>query len=145
MHVYEFLLNFHSGVRWLVLLVAIVAIGQAYVGWLGKRPWTSLADRLGLIFTITLDVQFLLGLILYFVSPLVQGALSDFGAAMARPELRFFAVEHVALMLLAVVVAHVGRVLAKRAATDTAKYQRSALLYTVSIVLVLLGIPWNRL
>ncbi len=137
------LLTLHSLVRWLVVIAAIAAVIQAWTGWLGKRPWTPLADRLGLIFTVSLDVQLLLGLILYFVSPLIQTAFADFGQAMATPGLRFFAVEHVALMVIAVIVAHVGRTLSKRAEAAETKYKWAALLFTLAVVLVLVAIPWQ--
>ncbi len=141
--VYTLLLTLHSLVRWLVVIAAVVAVIHAWTGWLGKRPWTSLADRLGLIFTVAMDVQLLLGVILYFISPLIQGAFADFGQAMATSGVRFFAVEHVALMIVAVIVAHVGRTLAKRAQTGEAKYKRAALLFTLAVVLVLVAIPWQ--
>jgi len=83
------------------------------------RPGRNVAsgEGWGLFFMITLDLQLLLGLVLYFVlSPFTTQALNDFGAAMRNAPLRFFAVEHVTLMLAAVILVHVGRVLARKAA-----------------------------
>lgn len=139
---YDILLPLHSIVRWLALLGAILAAGAAIWGWLGRREWKPLDDRLGLVFTISLDVQLLLGILLYFVSPLVQSALADFGEAMSSTPLRFYAVEHAFLMIVAVVLAHVGRALAKRAEDARAKHQRAAIFFTLALLAILIAIPW---
>jgi hypothetical protein len=132
----------HSLVRWLVVIAALVAVGRAFVGWLGNRKWGGLDDRLGLIFTVSLDIQLLLGIVLYVVSPLVQGAFADMSGAMSAPTVRFFVVEHVALMFIAVVVAHIGRALAKRLPNDRAKFKRVTLFFGAAVVLILAAIPW---
>ena len=93
-------------------------------------------------YTILLDTQLLLGLLLYFVySPVTTAALADFGGAMKVPQLRFFAVEHVFGMLIAIALAHVGR-----GKIRTAPIERRARLalvfYGLSLVALLASIPW---
>lgn len=135
----------HSLLRWVVVIAAVAAVGRALMGWFQGKSWAKLDDRLGLIYTSAMDTQLLVGLVLYFIlSPLTQTAFQDFGAAMQTFQLRFFAVEHIVLMVLAVVVAHVARMAVKRAEGDKAKHQRAALIFGLSIVLVLLSIPWWR-
>ena len=136
------LLTLHSLVRWVVVIAAVAAVGQAWWGWLGKREWTPLADRLGMIFTISLDVQVLLGIVLYFFGPTMRAVFPDFGAAMQTAGLRFFAVEHVALMLVAVVIAHIGRARARRAEDSQTKYRRTALFFGAAVLIILVAIPW---
>ena len=136
------LLTLHSLVRWVVVIAAVLAVGHAWWGWLGKRAWTPLADRLGMIFTISLDVQVLLGIVLYFFGPTMRAVFPDFGAAMQTAGLRFFAVEHVALMLVAVVIAHIGRARARRAEDSQTKYRRTALFFGAAVLLILVAIPW---
>lgn len=136
------LLTLHSLVRWVVVIAAVAAVGQAIRGWLTKREWAALDDRLGLVFTVSMDVQLLTGIILYLVSPLIQAAMQDFGAAMSAPALRFFAVEHVALMIVAVVLAHVGRALVKRTADSAGQHKRAAILFGLAFLVLLVAIPW---
>jgi len=139
---YPAVLMIHSLLRWLVVVVAVVAAGKALAGWFGKQPFTKLDDRLGLIFTGTMDVQLLVGLILYvFLSPLTQAAFQDPGAAMRDGTLRFFAVEHLAVMVAAVVLAHVGRAMSRRA-PEAGKHRRAALWYGLALLLILVSIPW---
>lgn len=136
-------LTVHSLIRWAIVIVGIVAVVRAVMGARGGRPWTQLDDRLGLIFTSAMDLNLLLGLLLYFLlSPLTKSALQDMGAAMGNSGLRFFAVEHALLMIIAVVVAHIGRSRAKKAATDAGKFKQTAIFFGIALVLVFLAIPW---
>jgi hypothetical protein len=142
MTLYTLFVTVHSVLRWVVLIAGLAAAGMALAGWLGKRPWTRLDDRLGLIYTISMDLQLLVGLILYiFLSPLTQAAFQNLGGAMRDTVLRFFAIEHIFTMVIAVVLAHVGRAMSRRAA-EAKKHQRAALWYTVSVLALLAGIPW---
>lgn len=139
---YDFLLTLHSIVRWLVVVAGLVVVGQGLRGWLGGRGWSKLDDRLGLIFTSVMDIQLLVGLLLYVVSPLIRTVFEDFGEAMGASGLRFFAMEHVLLMVIAVVIAHVARARVRRAPDPEAKHKRAALLFGLAIVVVLLAVPW---
>jgi len=136
------LITLHNISRWLVLIFGILAVVRAFSGWLGKKEWVKADDRAGMLFTSMLDLQLLLGLLLYFTSPFMQPILKNFGAAMGNSGLRFFAVEHTLLMIIAVVVAHIGRARAKKAATDAGKFKQTAIFFGIALVLVFLAIPW---
>jgi uncharacterized membrane protein YbhN (UPF0104 family) len=138
---YTTVLILHSWIRWITLIAAVGATFAAVRGQVqGER---SLADRWGLIAMMTLDIQMLLGLLLYLaVSPNMQEIRAHFGEAMKNPQLRFWAVEHVAAMFIAVVLVHVGRVLARKARTPAAKRTRLIICFGLATVLVLVGMPW---
>jgi heme A synthase len=142
---YQFTLAAHNIMRWVVVLLAIYALVRIYMGLFGKKDWGE-ADRKALsYFAIGMDIQLLLGLLLYFVvSPLMASIRSNFGAAMSDSNLRFFAVEHLMLMLVALVLAHVAVVMARRATTSTAKFRQAAIWLTLSVLAVLVAIPWQR-
>lgn len=143
---YTGLMHLHSTFRWLILLLAIVVITKYLIGWLGNKSWQKSDNILGIIFTSVFDLQLLTGLVLYFfVSPFTQAAFADFGAAMKNPELRFYAVEHLTLMIIALVLVHIGRAKSKKAKTDKSKFKIAALFFTIAIAFVLAGIPWSRL
>ena len=138
---YSVVLGIHSWLRWLTLVAAVgttfaVVRGQVH----GER---SIADRWGLFTMAALDLQMLLGLVLYLVlSPNMQPILDNFGAAMKDPGLRFWAVEHISAMFGAVILAHVGRVLARKAKTTATKRTRLLVSFGLATVLILLGMPW---
>lgn len=138
-----FLLVLHNLMRWVVLIAGVLAAAKAILGFVNKQSWTALDNRLGLIFTISFDIQMLLGLILYVAGPTMQSVWGDFGAAMSESGLRFFAVEHIVIMIISLGLAHMGRSLAKKAGSDAKKYQRAAIFFTLSLLLILIGIPWS--
>jgi hypothetical protein len=138
---YSALLIVHSWLRWPAL---VAVVGTALAALRGRAEGDqSLADRWGLVAMMTLDLQMLLGLVLYLaVSPNMQPILDNFGAAMKDPALRFWAVEHLTSMLGAVALAHVGRVLARKAKTAAVKRTRLLVCFGLATLLVLLGMPW---
>lgn len=92
-----------------------------------------------------IHIQFVIGIVLYFVSPVVRAALADMGAAMKDDALRFAAVEHVTVMLLAVIAITVGRVWSKKAKIDDMKHRRLLICYAIGFVLIIAGIPWEKM
>lgn len=133
---YELVLTAHSWLRWVALIAGVMAIVMAAAG-------PNRADRWGLILVIALDLQLLLGFALYLVlSPNTKAIFDNFGAAMRDPVARYWAVEHVSLMLFAVVMAHVGRVLARKAKSPAAKRKRLLVCFVLSTIAMIAATPW---
>jgi hypothetical protein len=141
---YATILTIHSYWRWLVLLAGLAAVVIAAAGVAKRLAFVPLGRRASLFFVITVDVQLVLGLWLYAISPLVRAAWANMGAAMKQHDLRFFAVEHTATMLIAVALAHVGSWRCKRAPDDQSKYRNMLGWYIASLAVILVGIPWWR-
>jgi hypothetical protein len=70
--------------------------------------------------------------------------LSNFGSALADEVFRFFALEHVLWMVLAVILAHVGVAASRRVAESSAKHRRAAIWFSLSLVAILIGMHWFR-
>ncbi|MDX1903966.1 MAG: hypothetical protein SFU27_07395 [Thermonemataceae bacterium] len=144
---YNSTLLIHSWARWLVLILGVVVILKSLFAWLGQKKYEKLDNILGASFVGFMHLQLLLGLLLYFVlSPVGLQAIQNSGmkAVMKDSNLRFWAVEHITVMILAVVLAQVGRSLAKKASVDVAKHKKSFMFFTITLVLVLSRIPWDR-
>lgn len=136
------LLTAHSLIRWFVILLGALAAFRGISGWLGGKPWSPRDNRAGALFVIGLDVQMLIGLVLYFVvSPITTMAFGNMGTAMSNGAIRFFLVEHLIMMVAGVALAHVGRALGRRA-EGVAKHRRSAIFFTLAVILIVLGTPW---
>jgi len=134
---YSVLLFLHSWIRWIAL---VATVGTALAAF---RRREALAERWALTAMSMLDLQMLIGLILYFaVSPNMREILAHFGEAMKDPVSRFWAVEHLSTMLGAVVTAHVGRVAARKAATADARRSRLITTFMIVALLLVLGMPW---
>ena len=138
---YPTLLALHSWIRWIAL---IATVGTTLAAVRGKVEGPrSLADRWGMVAMMVLDTQLLLGLLLYFVvSPNMRAILDNFGGAMKDPALRFWAVEHTATMFAAIALAHVGRVLARKALTPASKRTKLLVCFGLATLLIILGMPW---
>jgi hypothetical protein len=138
---YHFLLDVHNLLRWVILIVAVVALVMAISGAFTRGTWTERQTGIGRLFTISVDLQLLVGLLLYFVfSPITTGAFAHFGQAMHVADTRFFLVEHFPLMVIAIVLIHIGAARARRVNSPTP----AAILYTLAMVLVVIAIPWGR-
>lgn len=134
----EILRHAHSGLRWFVLIALILAIVNAVGKTNGSKPFTDKDKKYGLFGLIFTHLQFLIGLVLYFTSPKVVFAAS----AMKSDVLRFFLVEHIAIMLVAVVLITIGYSKSKRAETDGKKFKSILIFYLIGLILILAGIPW---
>ena len=143
---YTGFLHLHDTLRWLLLASLVITLVKYLAGWLGNQPWKKVDNILGIVFTSLMDLQLLTGLVLYFfLSPVTKLALSDFGGAMKNADLRFYAVEHFAMMLIAVVLVHIGRAKAKKAKIDRNKFKTAFIFFAIALVVMLAAIPWNRL
>lgn len=139
---YTALLAIHSLLRWLVIGTGLLAAVRGFGGMKGNA-WTKSDDNAGRWFIIALDIQLLLGLMLYGVlSPITQIAFDDMGAAMRDPQVRFWAVEHLFGMVIGVALAHVGRVRIRRAVEDVRKHKLAAIFFTLALIAILASIPW---
>ena len=142
---YTGFLHLHNTLRWLLLLTILITLAKYLLGWFADKPWTKTDNLLGIIFTSLMDIQLLTGLVLYFfLSPVTKLALADFGAAMKDSGLRFYAVEHFSLMLIAVVLVHIGRAKSKKMKVDRKKFKTAAIFYLIALVIILGAIPWSR-
>ena len=133
----------HSLLRWLVIAFGVLAVLRAISGVSGHRPWTPRDDRAGRLFVTSVDIQMLVGLILYgLLSPITYSAFADMGTAMKDPTLRFYTVEHLVIMLGAIALVHIGRARVGKAHGDPARHRTAAIFFTLGLLLILLGTPW---
>jgi hypothetical protein len=140
---YLLTLALHSLLRWIVLGAGVVALGRAVAGARGRREWAPGDDKAGRWFVGALDAQTLLGVALYLrLSPITTNAFQDFGAAMGNAVLRFWAVEHITGMVIALVLAHVGRGRIRRTADAARRHRMAAVFFGLALVVILATLPW---
>ena len=143
---YTFTLFLHSWNRWLILIAGIIVIAAAIKGLLSDSEFTGFQKRWSLIFISSLHLQLLVGIIMYFfLSPVTAQALNDFGAAMKDSMLRFWAVEHAFVNIIAIGLAQAGSILAKRAATRQSKHRRTLVWTGIALLLILAMIPMGMM
>lgn len=138
MSFYNTLIHIHSGFRWLVLLFIIVVIIMAIINLNKKSGGKSGRNLPGLLALIFTHLQLVTGFILYFISPKV---IFD-ASSMKNSMLRFFLVEHIALMLIAILLITIGYVKYKRISDAARRNKNLVVYYTIALVLILVSIPW---
>ena len=138
MNFYNIVQHAHSGLRWIVLFTLLGAIGMAFAKWQSKEAFGPKPPKLALFALISTHLQFVLGLILYFISPYVRFDSSTMGDKL----LRFYTVEHITMMLIAIVLITIGYSRSKRQAPDNGGYRTIFIFFLIGLILILLGIPW---
>jgi len=141
---YTWVLYAHGWNRWLVLLAGAFALATSYRAWLATGTYGALEERTRRAFRGLLDLQVLLGLVLYALSPIVRMGWGDIGAAMGVRELRFFSVEHITGMSIAMAFVYAGTARVQRATSDAAKARSAAIWQTLAAVSILVSVPWWR-
>ena len=130
----------HSALRWAALILLVWILVLAVRGMRGNLPYTKSQHMRSLNTMIVLHLQLLVGLFVYMTGGWI-GKLGQEGS-MSNSVLRFFAVEHGFLMILAIVMGTLGHMLSKRAGDDASKHKRQVIFYGLCLLLILLGIPW---
>ena len=143
MSLYQVMVHVHSVGRWIVLLLLIFAILNSLIA--GKRPFIRTDARLGLLLMIFADIMLLVGAYLWYAGPRGFNLIEDagsFGEVMKDPFRRFFAVEHIAGMLIAIILIHLGKAQGRKAMSDKAKHRRTLIFYFLALLIILASIPW---
>jgi hypothetical protein len=140
---YSVLLTIHSLVRWLVLISLLVAIYRAYSGWLGNKKYTRTDNALSSATVSIAHFQLVLGISLYCISPVVRYFMSYFKKAVHEREIRFFGMEHITMMLIAIVLMTVGSAKAKKQITDRQRFRITAIWFTIALIIIFASIPWQ--
>ena len=142
---YLLLKNLHSYWAFLVLLVIILAIGNALIGKIKGKDFESKDLRISLFGLIFSHLQLLIGLILYFVSPWFdQWSALGMGGVMKDAQTRLYLVEHPFTNIIAIVLITMGWSLHKRQSDSGKKFLRIGLFYSFGLLLLLSRIPWNN-
>ena len=134
----EMLKHAHSGFRWILLAFLLYAIYNAFTGWRSNRAYGNTDRKINLFTMISAHIMLLLGLALYVLGERYQIN----SEIMKTPALRFYAVEHISMMLLAIILITIGNGRAKRGKTDLKKFKVSFWLFLIALFVILAAIPW---
>ncbi|MEP6676174.1 MAG: hypothetical protein ABJA78_13515 [Ferruginibacter sp.] len=135
------LLVLHSLLRWGVLLFGLWAVFSALGGTFSKRLYSANDNRSGMLFMIFCDIQLLVGIVLYFKNDWFSLLKDHFKETMHNDN-RFFAMEHMAMMILGWLLVHVGRIMVKKGTTDKSKHTRGLIFFGLALIIILAAIPW---
>jgi heme A synthase len=132
------LIHAHSGFRWIVLILLILAIVKMVSGWKSLKEFKVADKKLALFAMIAYHTQFLLGLVLFFIS----GKVNFLEGFMKIKLIRFYTIEHSLMMIIAMVLITIGYSKAKKLQEDKRKFKTIAIFYIIALVIILAAIPW---
>ncbi|WP_419788860.1 hypothetical protein HDF19_19840 [Mucilaginibacter sp. E4BP6] len=126
-----------------MLTSLLFAIYRGYRGWLLKKLFTKFDNSVRHITATIAHVQLIIGLWLYFISPIVAYFLYNFKDAVHERQLRFFGMEHVTMMLTGIILITIGSYKSKRKNTDPEKFKTMAIWFTIALLVILSSVPWS--
>lgn len=133
----------HSSLRWIILITLLVHLYCIYTGYFKHKPFTKFNNIFSHVTVGFIHLQFVIGLYVYYTSEKTSIFLSDVKGSMAISELRFYTVEHSLIMLIAIIIITIGSFKAKRIEDERKKYKTQIIYFTIGLILILAGIPWN--
>jgi hypothetical protein len=136
---YPFLQKFHSGWAYIALLLLVVAVLIAAVGFFTKKEFAAGNRKIALFALIGAHVQLLVGLILYFKSPLGFVMLGE----MKDKAIRLTSLEHPLINIIAIILITIGWSKHKRGLDSHAKFKSIFVFYSLGLLLILSRIPWS--
>ena len=141
---YTALLDLHSILRWVLLVLAIVAIFKSYSGMTAGKVFSAGDRKVGLFLMIAAHTTLVVGFYLWLAGPYGLANIRNlgFGEVMKDRVYRFYVVEHLVGMLIAIVLITLGRGAAKKNISDRAKHKRTFWYILVALVIILATIPW---
>lgn len=141
---YQALLHTHSTLRYAMLGLLIVVVVKSLVAHFSTGSYSEGDRKLALYTLIASHLQLLVGLYLYFISPMIEGGLADMAATMKNSGLRFYVVEHISMMIIGIAVITIGYSKVKRTQDITKKAGKTALFYGIGLLLILLRMPYDK-
>jgi hypothetical protein len=139
---YSNLLAIHSLFRWVVLLLLLIAIYRAFIGYSRRKPFLKLDNAIRHWTATVAHIQLIIGILLYIKSPVIQYFWAYSREAILNREAVFFGIVHISLMVLSVVLVTIGSALAKRKQTDREKFKTMLIWFSMVLSVIFIAIPW---
>ena len=139
---YPFLLALHSLIRWFVVAGLLFALYRCYRGLFLKTAFNKTDNFARIAVMAVAHVQLIVGLSLYTISPVVHYFLNNFKTAVHERQIRFFGMEHITMMVIAVAVITIGSIKAGRKTADQEKFKTLAVWLSIAFVMIFLSVPW---
>ncbi len=133
----------HSLLRYVLLIFLVWTTVNAFLKMRGKKPYAIMDNKLSLYTFIFAHTQLLIGIVLYAISPIVKGAWSlGMGEMMASSAHRFYGIEHIFGMLVAIALITIGRIKSKKLTDDLAKHKTTFTFFLIALIIMFVTIPW---
>lgn len=141
---YTGLLHLHNLMRWVIIILLTYSILRSLISAYTGKPFSKAQIKASLFLMISAHITLVLGLYQWFTGALgykmIQSA--GFGGVMKDSFARFWAVEHITAMVVAIVLITIGKGVSKKNISDVAKNKQTFIFYILAMVLIVVSIPW---
>lgn len=137
------LLIFHSYFRWIVLLIMLVQLVWILVNDKQHKIFTTKDFKILLLFTGIFNIQLILGWALYLNSILVDSFWQDVAKGIKNRQLRFFGLEHMSMMTLAIVMLNITTFRTRHRINKRDSFRFLWKNYLWIVLIILSSIPWS--
>lgn len=137
------LLVLHSYFRWAVLVIMVIQFAWIWINYKRNKEFTTVDFKLLLFFTIVFNIQLLLGWSLYFNSMVVDAFWHDVAKGVKNRQMRFFGLEHMSMMTLAIILINYNTYRAYKNINTTIVFHKLWKAYIVILLIILSSIPWS--
>ena len=141
---YNGLLHLHNLLRWVILLLLVIAIVKAFVGMSGNKPLSNGDKKVSLFLMIFSHIQLLIGLYQWLAGRygILKNAVPEGVSVMKDKFFRFYMIEHPVGMLIAIILITIGRGQVKKSISDATKHKKMFWFYMIALIIILATVPW---
>lgn len=136
---YNFLKHIHHYWAYFTLLLLITVVITAVLGFTSKKMFTEKDRKIALFGLIATHLQIVVGIVLWFVSPLGKAVFGE----MKNADFRLTSLEHPLINIIAVALITIGWSKHKKLTESNAKFKTIAIFYGLGLLLILIRIPWK--
>lgn len=139
---YAGFVHLHNLLRWIILILLFLNVYRHVTA--SALPYSDKDRKLGLWLMISAHIMLLLGLFQYFAGGVGLNRIREVGMGdvMKNGEYRYWAVEHISGMLIAIVLITLGYGVRKKTSVDFVKHRRAMIYYVIALLLILVSMPW---
>lgn len=141
---YTGLLHLHNAMRWVILILLLIAIYRHFAGMNAKRPFSNTDKKTDLFLMVSAHITLLIGIYQWVAGPWGLRNIQSLGMGevMKSSVYRFWAVEHLTGMVIGIALITVGRGVFRKNIADEQKHRRALLLFVVALVVIAASVPW---
>lgn len=138
------LLHLHNLLRWVILILLVYSIIRSLIAATTEKPFTKAQIKASLILMISAHLTLLLGLYQWFTGNVGFKMIQSAGMSevMKNASTRFWAVEHISAMIVAIVFITLGKRVANKNVSDMIKNRQTFIYYVLALILILIATPW---
>ncbi len=137
------LLVLHSLFRWLVLALLLCSVYRAFVGYVKSKTFSNIDNSLRHWTATIAHIQLIIGMVLYFQSPIVKFFWNESDIAIQAMEITFYGLIHILIMFTAIVILTIGSSLSKRKKLDKEKHKTMFIWFVTALLLIFIAVPWE--